>query len=111
MGLNMGARQQRLPLDQRKQMILNATVKIIESRGWEAVTGENIRKKADIAKGTIWFAFGSMEFLHDELYGYAIKNPSDNVMLKIIAHGLAKGNAVAKSATDEIKRAALATLY
>jgi DNA-binding transcriptional regulator YbjK len=102
--------KERLTPDQRRQMILDAALRIVNSQGWEAVTREAVSDEARIAVGTINYAYSTMDNLRDEVMKHAIEHSDDDTMLTVIAKGLATGNEVARNAPTKVKTAALKLL-
>lgn len=90
------------PLD-RKQQILDAAVKLAETKGYSHVTRDNIAACAECAPALISNYFGTMISLRRDIMRAAIRMRS----LPVIAQGLAARDPHAQKAPDELKQAAL----
>lgn len=90
----------------RHDEILKAALSIAVSDGMEGVTRDHIARLAGVASGTVSLHMGTMANMKRTIMRHAVKNE----LLPVIAQGLAMGSPYARSAPDELKQRALATL-
>jgi AcrR family transcriptional regulator len=57
----------RMPAEERRSQILDATVKLIAQRGYEAVSMEGIARAAGVTKPVVYDLFGTLADLLDAL--------------------------------------------
>jgi len=85
---------------------LEAALAIAIERGWSAVTRDGVAARCELSTGMISKLWGSAEKLRDMVMVLAVKRE----ILPLIAQGLAVRHPATRDATDELKRAALASL-
>lgn len=97
----------RLKPDDRKQQILDATIKVAgRPGGWAKLTRDAVAKEADCAEGLVSRYFGTMVAFRRTIMRAAIASKN----LAIVAQGLAAGDPNAQKAPPELKAAAVKTL-
>ena len=89
-----------------KERILEAAYEMASRDGFSTLTRDSVAAEAGTAKGAVNHHFKTIAELRDEVMRLAVQR----TILAIIGNGLAMGDAVAKTAPDDIKREALNTL-
>lgn len=93
------------PADRKKQ-ILDASVKIAKTRGYNHITREDIASEAQCATGLINRYFQTMLQLRRAVMRAAVKQG----VLEIVAQGIVAKDPQAMKASEELKNRALASL-
>jgi AcrR family transcriptional regulator len=60
-------KQKNIDRQQRKEKILSAAIELIEEKGFETTTMDDIAEKADISKGTLYLYFNDKAALHQSI--------------------------------------------
>ena len=99
--------KKRLHLDDRKQEILNAAIKVAgRPGGWGKMTRDAVAREAGCAEGLVSKYFGTMIAFRRSIMRAAIQARN----LAVVAQGLAAGDTNAQKAPPELKAAAVETL-
>lgn len=93
-------------VENRNRAVLDAAVKLAQSRGYRTITRQQVADEAQVAVGSVNNAFGTMDGLRDAVMATAV----DRGLHVIIAQGLADRHPAALSAPTETRNAALASL-
>lgn len=93
----------RLDPYERRELILDAAVKLAKGIGYQMLTKDKIAIEANISGGLLHRYFNSMFKLKREVMRYAIKHE----IIDIIAQGIAARDSQALAAPDELKRKAV----
>ena len=98
----------------RSNQILSAAVRVVRDMGWEGLTRDRVAEEAECAVGTINNIYGTMDDLRDAVMTEAI-NIIENgdhcdEIIKVVSHGLANGDKIAKSAPRMVKDLAFAMM-
>ncbi len=89
-----------------RDKILETAYSMADNNGFISLTRDGVAVAAGVAQGTVNHHFKTIAELRDEVMRLAVQRTN----LAIIGNGLAMGDAVAKTAPDDIKREALNTL-
>jgi AcrR family transcriptional regulator len=96
-------KQNRMNATVRRQDILAAGLHVAERDGFANVTRNNIAAHAKVSGPTVQYHFGTIKQLRRELMRYAVHHKN----LRVIAQGIAAGDAQALKAPPELREAAL----
>ncbi|WP_020673827.1 TetR/AcrR family transcriptional regulator [Amycolatopsis nigrescens] len=69
-----------------KQKLFDATLKLASSRGLVGLTVDDIAAEAGVAKGTVYYNFGSKDGLVDALLRYGVGMLADRLLAARIEH-------------------------
>lgn len=90
----------------RNRAVLNAAVKLAQSRGYRTITRQQVADEAQVAVGSVNNAFGTMDGLRDAVMAAAVEQG----VAAIVAQGLADRHPAAVNAPEPIRRAAAASI-
>ena len=91
----------------RNAKVLDSAFWLAKNRGGlPAVTREAVARETGLSVGTVSNAFGAMDALREEVVKMAVRQG----ILEIVAQALASGSDAAKTAGEDLKFRALATL-
>lgn len=88
----------------RKDEILTVALPLAEADGYQCVTRDQIAKAAGCSGPTVQYHFGTMAQLRRDIMRQAIKREC----LRVVAQGLASGDAQAVKAPEDLRRRAMA---
>ena len=88
----------------RHTHILDAALEKARVVGYDRLTRAAVAEVAGVSEALVSHYFGSMDELRAVIMAEAVKRG----IVEIVAQGLAAGNPVARSASEEVKQAALA---
>jgi AcrR family transcriptional regulator len=93
-----------LPADTRRELILEAAMRVAEKVGYNRVTREQIALAAGVAKATVSLRLGTMEKTRQTLMKRAVAVGH----AAVVAQGLALRDKYALKASEELKKRAAA---
>lgn len=93
-------------VENRNRAVLDAAVKLAQSRGYRTITRQQVADEAQVAVGSVNNAFGTMDGLRDAVMAAAV----DRGLHVIIAQGLADRHPAAVAAPTQLRQEALASL-
>lgn len=96
----------RLKPDDRRQFILEAATEEAKIAGWQFIEREAVANRAQCTPTLINHYFKNMKSLKSDVMQYSV----DMGIPEVIAHGLVMGDAVALSASKELKQRAKALI-
>lgn len=90
----------------RNRAVLDAAVKLAETRGYRTITRQQVADEAQVAVGSVNNAFGTMDGLRDAVMAAAVEREIG----PIIAQGLADRHPAAVNAPADLRTQAVAAL-
>lgn len=101
-----------IKIENRNRTVRDGAINVACLHGLAGLTRGRVAAETGLSTGSVSNAFGSMEALRDAVLAHAVERAgqSDPDALRLVAQGLVIGNAVARNAPDDVKRAALDTL-
>ena len=91
--------------DKREKM-LKAGAALVKKRGLDGITRDDVAEKAGVSKGLVNYYFGDFDDFKSRLMAYAIEEEDE----RLLVHGLAAGDRIARKAPLALKDAALNSL-
>lgn len=102
----MTSLRRRYPPEVRREMLLDVGLELAETHNYTNVSAQMVAEKADVTRALVSRYFGTMVQFRRALMRRAV----DTERLRVVAQGLACGDAHAVKADDSLKSRALAAI-